>query len=147
MSRFIAVRSEANGYRLAYLVAALNRRMETEIEERLRPEGVAIEPFRVLGFLAAKDGQPMGELATHVLVDSPTLTKIVDRMVASALVYRAPDPNDRRRVLIFLSDKGRRLHARLAALVSAGGGVLVEGLPDPDAAALEAILGRLIPSS
>ena len=139
--------SEANRYQLAYLVAALSRRLELEIEERLRPEGVAIEPFRVLGFLAENDGQPMGELAVRVLVDSPTLTKIIDRMVANALVYRAPDPTDRRRVLIFLSEKGRRLQKRLAALVAAPGSDLAEGLRDPDAAALQSLLTRLVPAN
>jgi DNA-binding MarR family transcriptional regulator len=37
------------------------------------------------------------------------VTKIIDKMVSEALVYRVPDPDDRRKVRIFISDKGRLL--------------------------------------
>ncbi len=53
----------------------------------------------------------MGELAAAGLLSLPTATRIIDRMVSEALVYRAPDPEDRRRVLIFVSDKGVRVWA------------------------------------
>jgi len=38
------------------------------------------------------------------------MTKVVDRLVAEALAYRVPDPKDRRKVRIFLSDQGRALY-------------------------------------
>lgn len=106
-------------HQLAYLIASINRQIEEDLEDRLRPEGVPIEWFRALNALAREDGQPMGALAGQVLVDPTTLTKLMDRMVAEALVYRAPDPHDRRKVLIFLAAKGRALCDRLAPVVGA----------------------------
>ncbi|MCF1464819.1 winged helix-turn-helix transcriptional regulator [Agrobacterium vitis] len=76
-----------------------------------------MEQYRVLQTLKVANGIAMGDLAARVFVDSPTLTKIIDKMVASADVYRGPDPRDRRRVLIFLSDKGA---ARFEAAGSVG---------------------------
>lgn len=131
-------------YRLADLIAGVNRRLEAEIEARLKPDGISIEQFRILRTLAVRDGQPMGALAEAVLVDSPTLTKIVDRMVAGAAVYRAPDPKDRRKVLVFLSDKGRALYGRLARLAEAPETGLIERLGDEDADALKLILTQLM---
>jgi DNA-binding MarR family transcriptional regulator len=104
-------------HQLAHLIASINRQIEEELEGRLRPEGLSIEWFRVLRALLQNDGQAMGALAGEVLVDATTLTKMIDRMVTEALVYRAPDPSDRRRVLIFLARKGRLLADRLAPLV------------------------------
>jgi DNA-binding MarR family transcriptional regulator len=104
-------------HQLAHLIARINRQIEEELEGRLRPEGISIEWFRVLRALRHRDGQAMGALAAGVLVDATTLTKMIDRMVSEALVYRAPDPDDRRRVLIFLARKGRVLADRLAPLV------------------------------
>ena len=104
-------------HQLAHLIASINRQIEEDLEDRLRPEGVAIEWFRALNALSRKDGQPMGALAGQVLVDATTLTKLIDRMVAEALVYRAPDPHDRRKVLIFLAAKGRALWERLTPVV------------------------------
>ena len=49
----------------------------------------------------------MGELAEAVLLNHPTLTKMVDRMVSDALVYRVQDADDRRKVLmLFRSRQG-----------------------------------------
>ncbi len=102
---------------LAYIIASVSRRLDEELAEKLRPDGIPIEQLRILSALATKSGRSMGELAELVLVDAPTLTKIIDRMVNEALVYRGPSPKDRRKVLIFLAAKGRALHTRLAKVV------------------------------
>jgi DNA-binding MarR family transcriptional regulator len=88
---------------LAYLIATVNRQLEDELEETLRPEGLPIEQFRIINTLAPSNGRSMRDLASLVLVDPSSLTKIVDRMVTESLVYRAVAPNDRRRILIFLA--------------------------------------------
>ncbi|MCY1667666.1 MarR family winged helix-turn-helix transcriptional regulator [Rhizobium sp. SL86] len=102
---------------LSNLICGVNRQIEQTLDTGLRSHGLSIEQYRVLQAVNAENGVAMGDLATRVFVDSPTLTKIIDKMVASADVYRGPDPRDRRRVLIFLSDKGA---ARLEAVRSIG---------------------------
>lgn len=64
----------------------------------------------------------MGELADAVLLNHPTLTKMIDRMVSDALVYRVQDPDDRRKVLMFSSDRGKILCKRLNSLAMKPGG-------------------------
>ena len=98
---------------LAYVIAKANKRLEDELEERLRPSGVPIEQLRILEVLQNSDGSSMGDLAQRALIEPTTLTKIVDRMVSDALVYRAPDPDDRRRVLIRMAPGGKTLFKRL----------------------------------
>jgi DNA-binding MarR family transcriptional regulator len=102
---------------LAYIIASVSRQLDEELAQKLRPEGIPLEQLRILSALASQNGRSMGELAEQVLVDAPTLTKIIDRMVNEALVYRGPSPKDRRRVLIFIAAKGRALHTRLSKLV------------------------------
>ena len=55
---------------LAYLIASVNRQLEEELQESLRPEGIPLEQFRILSALASSEGRSMGELATIVLVDA-----------------------------------------------------------------------------
>jgi DNA-binding MarR family transcriptional regulator len=98
---------------LAYIIALVNKRLEDELEERLRPAGVPIEQLRILELLQNSDGRSMGDLAQRALIEQTTLTKIIDRMVSDGLVYRTPDPNDRRRVLIRLATGGKALFKRL----------------------------------
>jgi len=98
---------------LAYIIALVNKRLEDELEERLRPAGVPIEQLRILELLQNSDGRSMGDLAQRALIEPTTLTKIIDRMVSDGLVHRTPDPNDRRRVLIRLATGGKALFKRL----------------------------------
>jgi DNA-binding MarR family transcriptional regulator len=129
---------------LAYLIASLNKQFEIELEERLRPGGVPVEQFRVLEVLDAHQPCAMGEIANMSLIEPPTLTKIIDRMVADGLVYRAPDPNDRRRVLILLAEGGKALFKRLSGVSKAQEDRIVDALPADKADELRTLLRELI---
>lgn len=129
---------------LAYIVASVNRQLEEELQERLRPEGVPIEHLRVLEALDRGGMVPMGELAAQALVEPPTLTKIIDRMVSESLVFRSPDPNDRRRVLILLAPAGKVLCKRLRRVSREQEERLVRQLPRDKANELRNLLRELI---
>lgn len=129
---------------LAYMIASVNRQLESELEERLRPGGVPIEQFRILEVLDATEPCAMGEIAAQSLIEPPTLTKIIDKMVADGLVYRSPDPNDRRRVLILMAPAGKALFKRLRGVSSAQEQRLVELLESDGAAELRNLLRELI---
>lgn len=129
---------------LAYIVASVNRQLEEELQERLRPEGVPIEHLRVLEVLDRGGAIPMGELAVQALVEPPTLTKIIDRMVSDSLVFRAPDPNDRRRVLILLAPAGKVLCKRLKRVSREQEERLIRQLPRDKANELRSLLRELI---
>ena len=129
---------------LAYLIASVNRQLESELEERLRPGGVPIEQYRILEVLDASEPCAMGEIAAQSLIEPPTLTKIIDKMVAEGLVYRAPDPNDRRRVLILTTSGGKALYKRLKGVSTAQEQRIVDLLASDKAAALRDILRELI---
>ena len=48
------------------------------------------------------------ELSEIVLRSSGGMTQILDRLERAGLVARAPDPDDRRKVLVELTDEGLR---------------------------------------
>jgi MarR family transcriptional regulator, organic hydroperoxide resistance regulator len=129
---------------LAYIIASVNRQLEEELRESLRPAGVPIEQLRILDALDRAGALPMGELATRALVEPPTLTKIIDRMVADSLVFRTPDPADRRRVIILLAPAGKALHKRLRKLAAAQEQRLAKELSQGKAEELRVLLRELI---
>jgi DNA-binding MarR family transcriptional regulator len=129
---------------LAYLIASINRQLEEEMSDILKPQGVVIEHFRILTALATSDGRPMRDLASAVLIDPASLTKVIDRMVVEALVFRAPDPNDRRKVLICMASKGKALYERLKILHDAQQHNLVSRLSERKADQLADILRGLM---
>ena len=98
---------------LAYLLAEAEQVVNRGLAESLGAEGVSVEQWRILRALSDGYGHSMGDLAAAVLMPHPTLTKAVDRLIESALVYRRQDEVDRRRVAVFLADRGRDLVRRL----------------------------------
>lgn len=97
---------------LTYLLAQANREINRQLDARFRKEGVPVEQWRILKVLSDGKSHSMGELAEAVLLNHPTLTKIVDRMVSDSLVYRVQDADDRRKVVMFSSDQGKALTQR-----------------------------------
>lgn len=109
----MAAGSPGDSASLALLTRQAEQRISRRIETALTPGQLSIDQWRVLHVLSDGAGHAMSGIAAVLMVPGPTLTKIVDRLVDAALVYRLVDDGDRRRVLAFLSDRGRELHQRL----------------------------------
>lgn len=129
---------------LAYLLAQANREINRQLETRLSKEGVPVEQWRILKVLSDRNGHSMGELADAVLLNHPTLTKMIDRMVSDALVYRVQDPADRRKVLMFSSDRGNVLCQRLNSLAMSQEAYIAENYGNKSTNELKRLLGNLI---
>lgn len=132
---------------LAYLLAQANREINRQLETRLSKESVPVEQWRILKVLSDGNGHSMGELADAVLLNHPTLTKMIDRMVSDALVYRVQDPGDRRKVLMFSSDRGKVLCQRLNSLVISQEAHIAENYGNKSTNELKRLLENLIDSS
>lgn len=126
------------------LIRGVNRRIEQALDAQLKPTGMSLHQYRVLETLDARNGMAMGDLASRLFVDGPTLTKVIDKMVASAEVYRGPDPHDRRKVLIFLSRKGADCLRDIRSLGISIQQNLVDRLGSEEAATLKNLLSELL---
>jgi DNA-binding MarR family transcriptional regulator len=129
---------------LGYLLASANRQMRSGIAGSIAEEGVTEEHWRVLLVLSDEQGHSMGELAETVLMNHPALTKNIDKLVSRGLVQRAPDASDSRKVLIFISDLGLDLLARLKTRIDALHRSTDEALGARKAAQLKRLLAELI---
>jgi DNA-binding MarR family transcriptional regulator len=129
---------------LAYLLAQANREINRQLDARFRKEGVPVEQWRILKVLSDGKGHSMGELAEAVLLNHPTLTKMVDRMVSDSLVYRVQDADDRRKVLMFSSDRGKTLTQRLNSLALSQEDHIAESYGNKETAELKRLLESLI---
>ena len=94
---------------LFYDLAAAHRKLHVSLNARLKELNVQVETWRVLETLSSGERKTMGELAEVVLLNPPTLTKLVDRMVANGLVHRQPAAEDNRRIHLVLTDVGLKL--------------------------------------
>ncbi len=75
--------------------------------ERLLRQGVSMTQIHVMAMLARHGDLPMGRLADLLDVSLSNATGLVDRMEERGLVERVRVPDDRRVVLVKVSDAGR----------------------------------------
>src|SRR5882757_2835652 len=114
---------------LAHLLSTLERHVVERQRVALGVEGCGVEEWRVIDFLAEGD-HTMSEAAKYAGLASPALTKLVDRLVTNNIVYRRIDLEDRRKVRIFLTRRGKSMHRRLAEIVDQCQGELLAETAD-----------------
>ncbi|WP_234834757.1 MarR family winged helix-turn-helix transcriptional regulator [Mycolicibacterium stellerae] len=103
----------------------------------------SIEGWRVLGALRGGEGLTMSDVAAAMSVPPPTLTRIVDKLVDGGFVLRRVDAMDRRRILVYLSARGRAKVRKLARQESLMKAALVDELGEETAVHLVRTLARV----
>lgn len=86
-----------------------SRQIGLYMEKRLRGHAVANTEGHVLTYLRAYAPCPVGELHDVFGYKRSTLTSLVDRLDARGLVAREPGSDDRRSVILVLTEKGARV--------------------------------------
>jgi DNA-binding MarR family transcriptional regulator len=129
---------------LVELLAATSRQVERAVAAALAEDGGTLEGYRVLRALVAVPGSTMGRLVARLQLPGPTATRVVDGLVDAALVYRLPDPEDGRRVVVHPSASGRTRLARWEALVAAREAALATTLGEDRVGALRSALAELV---
>ena len=80
--------------------------LDAELEQAV---GIPQRWYDVLVHLEeSPQGIPMNELAERILYSKSGFTRVVDRMEEAGLVHRARPDNDRRTILILLTDNGTK---------------------------------------
>ena len=117
---------------LASLMARTGRKVNNRLTTELRTVGLSLDAWLVLNMLITEGGRSMGEIAESLVLNLPTATKLIDRMVNDNLVYRKPHHEDRRIIEIFPSDAGVIRHEVAKKLVAKEQAALKKLIPDLD---------------
>ncbi|MCH6264400.1 MULTISPECIES: MarR family winged helix-turn-helix transcriptional regulator [Neobacillus] len=96
-----------------FLLGKALQKVNQVSKSKLSPYGVTPVQYALLRQLWRKDGQFSFELAERLLLDSATITGIIDRLEQNGFIDRRVDPNDRRNKLVFLTEKGRSMEVPL----------------------------------
>lgn len=91
-----------------------------------------------------QDGLMITRLAEFALVEQSRLTRIIDQMDQKGLVKRRPGVEDRRRVTVHLTSKGRKLANALVEQAGEHERKILDLLDDTDAAHLKPALRTLL---
>jgi len=108
------------------VVPGVMRSLRAQMREA-REGDLSVTQFRVLGFIDRHKGTSLSDVADHIGLSLPSMSKIVDGLVTQRLVGREFDRADRRRMTLTLTPRGRsvleaaRAETRTAVAKSLGG--------------------------
>lgn len=91
---------ESIGYWLTVVTQSYHRMLN----EQLAPFGITYRQSHVIGWLMLEGELTQAELARRMMIEPPTLVRILDRMESLGWITRQDCPADRRRKLIRLTD-------------------------------------------
>ena len=80
------------------------------IRAELRKHGakeMTVPQFRTLAFVGRNEDASLSEVGDHIGLTLPTMSALVDGLVARGLVNRRTDSEDRRRMTLNLTESGR----------------------------------------
>lgn len=128
-------------------IGGINHRIKRMHNETLEQLGLTLSDWHVLTALRWS-GEPhrrkAGWLARRADLTSGAMTSRLDALEAEGLVRRVRDPEDRRSVLVELTEKGREKHEEAMAIQAPKEALLAEALTDREKEQLNSLLRRVM---
>ena len=125
---------------LSFALGKAYQQVQQDAKRRLAPHGVTPVQYAVLKLLWERDEQIAAELGERLVLDSATMTGLIDRLVQARLVERRAHSADRRVNVICLTKAGVALQAPLDAAMDAVDAEFASRLKAREMASLRAAL-------
>jgi DNA-binding MarR family transcriptional regulator len=139
--------SDGSAFEVIGRIMRIAAHLRVGIERELAAFGISWEGFDVLATLRRR-GRPFAANPTalyrSVMLSSGAMTNRLDRLESAGLIRRAPDPADRRAILVQLTPKGRKLIESAIGVHAKNGARLVAGISARERRMLAGLLRELL---
>ncbi len=125
---------------LGYQIRTTHRLFQRALQLEIERSGVTLGMWYFLRVLWSEDGITQSELSQRVGTMEPTTLSAIRDMERKGLVRRAPHPDDRRKINIYMTDEGRALRNQLLPTAHAVIAAASAGLTDREKTMLIALL-------
>lgn len=95
--------------KLFSLMHTISKLLRSQIEKKFQPYGFTMPQLSVLKFISDKEITTLTEVAGHVGFSNSTTCGILDRMEKHNIITRERSKQDKRIVILKLSDHGQKL--------------------------------------
>lgn len=129
---------------LGYQIGLLSRLFDRALERHLSEFHVLPGQFPALVMLYEQDGLTQAELCKRIQVEQPTMANTLNRMERDGLIKRVPDPEDKRRARVHLTDRAKEFQTALMDQARDVPNQALEGLKPSDQDALFRYLALMI---
>ena len=118
--------------RFVFLLNVAQRRLQRWIAAQAPDSGATAAQSGLLLVLGQRDGLLMGEAGAALDLGPPGISGRVDRMMATKLIQRRPDPEDGRAWRLWLTPAGRAALAQTKAGLSEINARLTDGFSEAE---------------
>ena len=130
--------------RLACVLKRLHLDLHELHEKLLAPFGISAGELAILMLIDARQPESQQQVAGRLGVDRTTMVSLIDALQTKGLVARRPDPHDRRRNVIELTEPGARTLRRATRASDDAERRLLTALTPTEAAQFRSMLGRVV---
>jgi MarR family transcriptional regulator for hemolysin len=106
---------------------------------------LSVPQFRTLGFVHRHAGASLSEVAEHIGLTLPSMSRLIDGLVERKLMLRGGHVDDRRRITLELRARGRALLESAREAAQASLAVRLSELSEADRATIVQAMRKLHP--
>mgnify|MGYP001555165318 CR=1 FL=1 len=111
--------------------------------KKVAPFGVTSAQALVMMLLSEQDGITSRDLGEKVEFDSATLTGLIDRLVRAGMIERQSNPDDRRAILVYLTETGQKTAGQLHSMVGGDNQAFLSDLTEEEGMILKSLLKKI----
>jgi MarR family transcriptional regulator, transcriptional regulator for hemolysin len=123
-----------------FLVTDVARLMRRDFNRKVQDLGLTQAQWQILVRISHMEGARQSQIADVLEMQPISVARMIDRMAAAGWVERRPDPQDRRAVNLYLTDKVEPILEQMWARAAETRALAVAGLSEDDQQALLRIL-------
>ena len=132
--------------RLLFALSKIHYRLTSHFKKELKRIGIALSPGQI-GILLVLEGiseTTMGLLSQTLEIDNAAITRLVDKLEKQQLVSRRVNPDDRRQMLIAITDAGMQRAVAVKKVAQAANRKIEEGFSQEDMAVYKRVNQAII---
>lgn len=99
-----------------YSLRVAMKKIDRNMSSLLDDFGISIPQSFILYSLLDEDGSTLKEIGNKTLIDSSSMTVLVDKLEKDNLVERRLDSQDRRAIRVFITEKGKGVAEKVSRL-------------------------------
>ncbi len=130
---------------LGFLIYRTALALKAALQRCFKENGYEItaEQWAIIRHLGEEDGLSQREIGEKASKDKPNITRMLDALEKKHLIFRQPDPRDRRKYCIYLTKEGKQLQERLLPLTRDLRERATQNLPQQELELLKLTLNKI----
>ncbi|MEM9702890.1 MAG: MarR family transcriptional regulator [Planctomycetota bacterium] len=128
---------------IPYFIFTAAHAIERAMSAALEGHDITFRQCQMLGMLAAHGSLSQTQVAGLMGVEPSSVARLVDRMTRDGWIERRPDPHDRRRTLLYPTERAEPVWERVREVGLSVRRRALDGIAEPDEASLKRLLKQL----